>query len=627
MNDLKIGSRLNYILGGFVVMVLAIVGVYSVIMQSRLVSDEMSKTAVMQTEDLKRLAEIQIADRQLDVITGVKVIQKIASLKAFSINYENTQLISAINQKSKETVSINLPLLLHGDSEMLNQSQMVEEVGGIINGVATVFQKIPDGFLRISSNINNKNNELGVRTFISNNSPIVQKILEGENYYGRALVLDDWYLTAYAPLIINGSIEGMLGVGVEEKDMKSIKEAFAGKTYFKSGYPFLVSSDGEFLIHPTDEGQDVSESDFFKQIIASKETKGKIEYTYNEIEKILYFEYIKSIDAFIGISFVKSEISDLIIKNVIVLTVIFLIAIIVLIFVITLVGRSITKPLSECVDFARQLEDGNLSATVSFKQKDELGLLAESLRNMIAKLDKVVSKITEGADDITGASQQLSNTATQLSKSATEQAASVEEVSSTMEEMVGNIEQNAMNANATRESSLMVFYNINDINKSTKASVEANDAIGQKITVINEIAQQTNILSLNAAVEAARAGEEGKGFAVVASEVRKLAENSRGSATEIIELTGNSATLSSKVGQQMDQIAPEVQKTTDLIEEITASSNEQLKGAEQVNSALQQLNTITQHNASSSEELSASSEQLTVQAENLKEIVGFFRKE
>ncbi len=626
VNNLKIGLRLNYILGSIVVIVVVSVGTYSSFKQYQQITTEMDSTSFMQTEDLKRLVEIQIEDRQAYVKSGVKVMKRIASLNKFTLDNNNIIEVNAINQANGEASTISIPSLMHGEQNLFHTYELVDEIGEIMNGTATVFQKIPEGFLRISTNVKKQNGERGIDTYISNDSPVAQKILAGDSFYGRAFVVDDWYLTAYEPLYIEGEVEGIIYVGVKEKNMDGIKEVFRSKKYLTSGYPLMVNSSGDFLIHPTKEGHNTADADFFQQIINSKSERGKIEYEWEGEDKLLYFRFVKSIDAYIVITYYKSEITDIIIENIIVLGIIFIIAITLLILIIRLVSRTITKPLSECVTFSEQLSKGNLSASISIEQDDEIGTLAKALKDMITKIEAVVSDIIRGAEEIAGASHHVSTTSLQLSKSATEQAASVEEVSSTMEEMVSNIEHNTLNANNTKKVSQLVFTNIKDVSRSTIESVEANGAIAQKINIINEIAQQTNILSLNAAVEAARAGEHGKGFAVVATEVRKLAEISRSSAKQIIDLSNTSLELTDKVGQQMEHIAPEVQKTSELVEEISSSSEEQLKGAEQVNTAMQQLNQITQQNASSSEELAASSEQLTSQAENLKQIVSFFHK-
>jgi methyl-accepting chemotaxis protein len=203
----------------------------------------------------------------------------------------------------------------------------------------------------------------------------------------------------------------------------------------------------------------------------------------------------------------------------------------------------------------------------------------------------------------------------------------VEETSASVEQMSASINQNAENAKVTNGMADSAAKQASEGGQAVKETVVAMKSIADKIGIIDDIAYQTNLLALNAAIEAARAGEHGKGFAVVAAEVRKLAERSQVAAQEIGEVAKNSVGLAERAGKLLDEIVPSIGKTSDLVQEIAAASEEQSSGVGQINTAMNQLNQITQQNASSSEELAATAEEMSGQAENLQQLVGFFKVE
>ncbi|MCM0081847.1 methyl-accepting chemotaxis protein [Geomonas sp. Red32] len=289
------------------------------------------------------------------------------------------------------------------------------------------------------------------------------------------------------------------------------------------------------------------------------------------------------------------------------------------------ISRMISIPLRRGVEVAQAVANGDLTHSINLDRKDEVGILASALNEMVDKLKEIVGEVKSASDNVASGSQQLSSGAEELSQGASEQAAAAEEASSSMEEMSSNIRQNADNALQTEKIAQKSAKDAIEGGKAVQETVAAMKDIAGKINIIEEIARQTNLLALNAAIEAARAGEHGKGFAVVASEVRKLAERSQKAAAEISELSSSSVDVAEKAGQLLTMMVPDIQRTAELVQEISAACREQDTGAEQINKAIQQLDQVIQANAGASEEMASTAEELSSQAEQLQTSVSFFK--
>jgi methyl-accepting chemotaxis protein len=288
------------------------------------------------------------------------------------------------------------------------------------------------------------------------------------------------------------------------------------------------------------------------------------------------------------------------------------------------IGMTI-KPISKVDEMINHLSNGDLTHHIDINSKDEIGNMAENLNRMTDKVKEVINTIIIGSQEVYNGSNEMAIISHHMSDGASQQSSSTEEVSAAIEQMSATISQNNDNAQATEKIAQNALKNIRLTDEASHQSMEAMKDIAHKISIIDEIAFQTNILALNAAVEAARAGEQGKGFAVVAAEVRKLAERSSKAAAEIDSVSHSAVAISENAAQLLQNIIPDIEKTSELVREIAVSCNEQTSGIEQINQSMQMLNDVTQEYAASAEEMASTSQNLATQGITLKESVEYFK--
>ncbi len=567
-------------------------------------------------------SSMNVAREQLEISGGISVAEEIIQWQA------RNQLNNTVN-------TVSLPKLMVGET-WIGQNErfdtpmlVVDRVQALVGGTCTIFQRMnPTGdMLRVASNVETLEGQRAVGTYIPATNPdgrrneVIQTVLNGDSYVGRAFVVNAWYITAYEPLYdAQNQVIGMLYVGIREDSAVSLRQAIMDITIGETGYVFVLDSAGHYLISErgTRDGEliiDAKDADgnYFirsmieKSIVLKPGELAEEQYPWQnpgdpearlKIARLAYFE---PWDWIIGAGSYRDEFLAASIN-------------------ITKIGHT-----SNQIFITIALISMFLATTAWY-------LMA---RQISSRINKVVKNLNDGAEQFLIASAQIAETGNTLAEGAGEQASSLEETSASLEELSAMTQHNTENANQANVLAKQTLDNANQGSVAMSEMLKAIDTIktssndtAKIIKTIDEIAFQTNLLALNAAVEAARAGESGKGFAVVAEEVRSLAQRSAEAArstTELIEEsqknTDNGVRLSHEVNTMLSNIVDAANKVAQLVAEVSLATKEQTQGLSQINVAVSQIDHVTQSNAANAEEAAAAGQELAAQAEQLKDMV------
>ena len=632
---------------------------------------------------------------------------------------------SAVNQFSKQISTVKLPKMMVGQTWLgqVRSSKVrtfiVDSVREMVGGTCTVFQRMNSqgDMLRVATNVLTKDGERAIGTYIpatnpdGTSNPVIQAVLRGETFVGKAFVVNAWYITAYEPIRSEtGEIKGVLYVGIPMEMVKTLRESIESIKVGKSGYVYIVGAKGDqkgiTAVHPSGVGKDISGAkssdgrfiipEQIKKVVELKPGESYIDY-YPWInpgetkarEKFSALIYYEPWDWVIGASTYFDDFMEVIARidnewktarNLQMLVT--LITVLLASFISWLVAIGISSPLNAGEMILRNLaQSGDISKLPddhSLERKDEIGylsrsidilvkqqkflagmceelangnwnqdirvksdkdLLGISLDQMVSQINLALSGVKIAAEEVDSGSGQISDASQSLSQGATESASSIEEISSSITEIGGQTKANAENATQanvlatqTRSAAETGNKRMGEMMGAMGEIQQSSNQIAKIIKVIDDIAFQTNLLSLNAAVEAARAGKHGKGFAVVADEVRNLASRSAKAAKETSEMIESSIgkvkagnEIAKLTEEALQEIVASSVKVADLVGEIAAASSEQAQGITQIGQGLEQIDKVTQQNTANAEETAAAAEELSGQARELNSLLSRFQ--
>lgn len=550
----------------------------------------------------------------------------------------------------------NVPVLMNGATDLNLDFTFPDRFTSQSQGVATIFVKTGDDYVRVTTSLKKEDGQRALGTLLDKAHPGYARLQAGQSFVGIAILFGKQYMTQYDPIKdASGKLIGALFVGVNiTEDIKQLKDRIRTIKLGESGYFYVIDAkagkdQGKVLLHPDQEGKnqldakDADGREYIKEVLERKE--GLLHVNLKEDQRaarevlLTFKQYPNWNWAVLGRVYADETEGEIVaMRNQYTIAGALVLLLIAAILYWT-IKRMISVPLQQTIHIAARLGAGDLTVNSHTTREDDIGQLMRGIDSVGGGLAAVVGNVRTSSEAINIASREIATGNADLSGRTEAQAGSLEETASSMEELTSTVRQNADNAQqanqlvgSASEAATRGGQVVGQVVETMSSIKESSRKVVDIITVIDGIAFQTNILALNAAVEAARAGEQGRGFAVVASEVRSLAQRSAAAAKEIKALIGDSvdrvdagSELVDQAGKTMQEIVSSVRRVADIMSEITAASNEQRSGIEEVNRAIVQMDEVTQQNAALVEQAAAAAESLQEQAAQLVQAVSVFR--
>ncbi len=641
------------------------------------VERNLQEQALMIAKDTKNVYEVAQENIKNSLNAAEKIaLEGIVSKRTVELDETVSVRITAVNQITQESQTVTIPKLKINNTSVMEDHTMVDQVKESLGVSATIFQFIPQGIIRVSTTVTKDDGTRAVGTYIPTDSPVYQSVVKGETYYGRAFVVNQWYITGYTPIKdADGRSIGVLYVGIPESKYKEvIKNNLSQIIIGQTGYVYILDGEGKYELSYARErdGEDLWDSKdahgnlFIQNIISQAKANGDGEtaiFRYDwknsgEREtrtKITGITYFPEWDWVIAASAYEQDFLGSLsrIRNVTIIIGILAITIgsaIAYVFANYLTGilHLLVKKMDRVASGDLRIEDEHHA-----EGKNEIGRLSVSFAAMVTNIKDLISKIVINADTSAASAQELSASAQQVSAAIQQVASTIQQVASGAEttskeamEAQEATKRTSDSANAGSTAALSVNDKMDIISQTTKEGAEKIKAlkgksqeIGKIVETINDISEKTNLLALNASIEAARAGDAGRGFAVVADEVKKLAEESGKATGQISDLINNiQAEIQGSV-DSMERNTTEVEQGTTAVLEAVKAFRAIPELIEQVNKTLTDMAAVAQQNAAGSQQVSSSitqvsaatqqvssaAQQLSSVAEELKSVVDKFK--